>query len=83
LEWWIIQEKLRKPNLAIGGAIVFNDPTGLDTEFLQDLIIVTGLGQLIVPLSPETRVYLSSNGSPPLPPLVVLPLIEVRRGVSV
>jgi len=33
--------------------------------------------------SPRYRVYLSGNGSRPLPPLVVLPLIKVRRGVSV
>lgn len=77
--------------LAIGGAIFFNSPTSFSTESLQNLVVVTVLRQVVIPLSPKPGVNLRRDGSPtPLPPPVILPLpprrlppIRRRRSCSV
>lgn len=72
-QWWLA-------SLAIGGAVLFDDPTGFGTECFQDLVVVAVFGEFVVSLSSETGVNLSGNGSSPsLSPLVVLSLLPCRQ----
>ena len=68
-------KKKKRSYLAVSSTVFFDGPTSFWAEGFQHLVVVAVLGQVEVPLSSETRVYLSSDGSsPPLPPPVVLPL---------
>lgn len=73
IKWWW------KWNLAIGGAVVFNDPSSFGAESLEDFVVIAVFGKTIVALSPEASVNLSSDGSPPpLSPHIVLPFLPRR-----
>ena len=66
-------------NLAISGAVVFDDPTSFRAEGFQDLVVVAVFGELESPLRSEACEYLGGDcSSPPLSPLVVLSLIPRR-----
>lgn len=69
-----------KENLAIGGAIIFNDPASLKAESFQDFIIITMFRKFKVPLSSKSCINLSSYGSsPPLSSLIILSLLPSRQ----
>lgn len=67
-------------DLPICGAIRLDDPSSLSAHGLQDLVVVTVLGELVVAVHPKPGEDLRGDRAPPpLPPLVVLPLLPRRQ----
>jgi hypothetical protein len=72
--------KQTNKNLAVRGSVRLNDPSSLVAQCLQDLVVVTVLGKVVVAVHPKPRVYLCRDRSPPaLPSPVVLPLPPRRN----
>lgn len=66
----------RKRYLAISGAVGFNGPASFVAESFEDLIVVAVLRELVVAVGSETSKNLRGySSSPPLSPLIVLPLL--------
>lgn len=66
-------------DLAISGAILFNNPTSFGAKGLEYFIIITVFRELVISLSSKTGVNLGGYGSSPsLSSLVVLSLLPRR-----
>lgn len=67
-------------DLAISGAIVFDNPTSFGAKGFEDFIVITVFRELEIALSSKAGVNLGGYGSSlPLSSLVVLPLLPRRQ----